>query len=65
MHLTHLSQIHTLKPLSYQMNLGELRGIFSNLIFTELTKGITVLKRDLLIIVFEDWEFSIWWGFKK
>ena len=58
MHFTHLLQIHTLKP-SYQTNLGELRGTFSNLIFTELAKGITVLYRDLPLIVFEGSEFSI------
>ena len=62
---TPLTNPHTEASISYQMNLGEFRGNFSNLIFTELAKGITVLKGDLFLIVFEDWEFSIWWKFKK
>ena len=63
MHFTHLS--HTEASISYQMNLGEFRGKFSNLISTELAMGFIVLKRDLPLIVFGDWEFSIWYGSKK
>ena len=54
MHFKHLTNPHTEASISYQTNLGELRGTFSNLIFTELAKGITVLWRDLPLIVFED-----------
>ena len=45
---TSLTNPHTEASISYQMNLAELRGKFSYLIFTELAKGITVMKRDLL-----------------
>ena len=46
--------------ISYQMNLGEFRGQFSDLISTELAMGFIDLKRDLSLIVFGYWEFSIW-----
>ena len=60
MHFTHLTNPHTEASISYQMNLGEFRGKFSNLISTELAMGFIVLKRHLPLIVFGDWEFSIW-----
>ena len=49
---TPLTNPHTEASISYQMNLGELRGKFFNLIFTGLAKRITVLKRDLHLNVF-------------